>query len=175
MDKIERQIISPSGNYKATILEKPNCYKIDLYVRSQDFEPETGIIYGEYWSRKNTTPIVIDRGINPEYFAIQELRVLMGEPDSPLSIEWVKDFSFCKDAKFLFLNEVNVFRECINLDVKDEKPIPIEAKTIIDFAGLCLVEEIGCDGEWQMGQIDDNERIYCWGNYSTIKEAIMGL
>lgn len=94
----------------------------------------------------------------------------MGEPDSSLSIEWIRDFLFCKDAKFLSPDEICVFCECINSDA-----ILINAKTIIDFLGLCLVEEFGFAGEWQMGQIDDNGRIYCWGNYGSIKEAIIGL
>lgn len=175
MEKIERQIISPSGQYKATFLERSNYYQLELYIWSQDYEPETGIIYGEYWSRKNKIPILIDKNINPKYFAIQELRVLMGEPDSPLSIEWIKDFSFCKDAKFLRSSEVSVFYECINPNPKDGNTIPIEAKTIIDFSGLCLVKESGCEGEWKIGQFADNGSIYCWSSYSTIKEAIMGL
>lgn len=56
-----------------------------------------------------------------------------------------------------------------------QKVIPIEAKTIIDFSGLCLVEEVGCEDQWQMGQIDENGSIYCWGSYGNIKEAIKGL
>lgn len=175
MDESERQIISPSGKYKATVLEKPNCYKLELYVLSEDFDPETGDIYGEYWSRQNANPILIDKSTSPEYFAIQELRVLMGEPDSPLSIEWIRDFSFCKDAKFLLPNEVNVFCNCLNSNANSEDVVPIEAKTIIDFSGLCLVEEIGYEGEWQMGQMDDNGNIYCWGSYGSIKKAIIGL
>jgi len=170
MDEIKRQIISPSGKYKATVLEKPNYYRLELYIRSEDIDPETGATYGEYWSRKNSNPILIDKIISPEYFAIQELRVLMGEPDSPLSIEWIRDFSFCKDAKFLSPDETCVFCECINSDA-----IPINAKTIIDFSELCLIEELGCKDEWQMGQIDNNGNIYCWGSYGTIKEAITGL
>lgn len=109
MDEIERQIISPSGKYKATVLEKADCYKLELYVRSQDFDPETGIIYGEYWSRKNTTPILIDKSTSPEYFAIQEMRVLMGDPDSPLSIEWVRDFSFCRMLGFCSIAKLTSF------------------------------------------------------------------
>jgi hypothetical protein len=117
----------------------------------------------------------IDKGFDPIHFAIQELRVLIGEPDSPLSIEWIRDYSFCKDAKFLNTNGANVFYEYVNLENKQKEIAPIEAKTIIDFEGLCLVEEIGYEDEWLMGQIDDKERILCWGNYGTLKEAIMGL
>lgn len=175
MDEIEKQIISPSGQYKATVLEKPNCYKLELYVLSEDLDSETGDVYGEYWSRQNANSILIDKSTSPEYFAIQELRALMGEPDLPLSIEWIRDFSFCKDANFLLPSEVNVFYNHINSNVNDENAVPIEAKTIIDFSGLCLIEEIGCEGEWQMGQIDDNGNIYCWGSYGTIKDAIIGL
>ncbi|WP_019878924.1 hypothetical protein [Succinispira mobilis] len=66
MDQTERQMISPSGKYKATILEKPNCYKLEVYILSEDFDPKTGDIYGEYWSRQNTNPILIDKStINP--------------------------------------------------------------------------------------------------------------
>lgn len=172
MDQIERQMISPSGKYKATILENSNFYKLELFVMAEDFDPETGAIYGEYWSRQNANPILIDKNTSPEYFAIQELRVLMGEPDSPLAIEWIRDFSFCKDAKFLIPSEINVF---YNSNANGENAVPIEAKTIIDFSGLCLVEEIGYEGEWQMGQMDGNGSIYCWGSYGSIKEAIIGL
>lgn len=172
MDQIERQIISPSGKYKATILEKPSCYKLEVYILSEDFDPESGDRYGEYWSRQNANPILIDKSTSPEYFAIQELRVPMGEPNSPLAIEWIRDFSFCKDAKFLIPSEINVF---CNSNANGENAVPIEAKTIIDFSGLCLVEEIGYEGEWQMGQMDDNGSLYCWGSYGNIKEAIKGL
>jgi len=175
MNETEREIVSPSGQYKATVVEKPNCYKLELYILSEDFDPETGDIYGEYWSRQNANPILIDKSTIPEYFAIQELRVLMGVPDSPLSIEWIRDFSFCKDAKFLRPYEVNVFGNCLNSNANSEDAVPIEAKTIIDFSGLCLVEESGYEGEWQMGQMDDNGNIYCWGSYGSIKKAIIGL
>lgn len=141
MNETEREIISPSGQYKATVLEKPNSYKLELYVLSEDFDSETGAMYGEYWSRKNEKPILIDKSTSPEYIAIQEMRVLMGEPESPLSIEWIRNFSFCKDAKFLLPSEVNVFCNCLNSNASGENAVPIEAKTIIDFSGLCLVEE----------------------------------
>lgn len=170
MDQNEKAIISPSGQYKAIVLEKPNCYKLDLYILSQDLDPETGTIYGEYWSRQTKHPILIDKSTSPEGVAIQELRALMGEPDSPLSIEWIRDFSFCQDAKFLVPGEVNVF-----CNVNGQSAVAIEAKTIINFSGVCLVEEVGCEGQWQMGQIDENGSIYCWGSYGTIKEAIIGL
>lgn len=175
MDQNEKAIISPSGQYKAIVLEKPNCYKLDLYILSQDLDSENGTIYGEYWSRQTKHPILIDKNKSPEGFAIQELRALMGEPDLPLSIEWIRDFSFCQDAKFLAPGEVNVFCNCHNSNGNGEDAIPIEAKTIIDFSGLCLVEEVGCEGQWQMGQIDENGSIYCWGSYGSIKEAINGL
>lgn len=68
-------------------------------------------------------------------------------------------------------SEVNVFCS----DLNGEDAAPIEANIIIDFLGLCLVEEVGYEGEWQMGQMDDNGSIYCWGSYGNIKEAIMGL
>ena len=175
MDQNEKAIISPSGQYKAIVLEKPNCYKLDLYILSQDLDSENGTIYGEYWSRQTKHPILIDKNKSPEGFAIQELRALVGEPDLPLSIEWIRDFSFCQDAKFLAPGEVSVFCICHNSNGNGERAIPLEAKTIIDFSGLCLVEEVGCEGQWQMGQIDENGSIYCWGSYSNIKEAIIGL
>lgn len=175
MNETVKEIFSPSGKYKATISIKSDCYSLDVYTLTQDFEPETGIVYGEYWSRKNTTPIFIDKELNAEYFAIQELGILMGEPDSPLSIEWIKDFSFCKEAKFINPLDMEVFGEWIDSESNERKLYKIEAKTIIDFSGLCLVEEIGCEDEWQMGQIDDYRRIICWGNYGTLKDAIRGL
>lgn len=171
----EKAIISPSGQYKAIVVEKENSYKLELYVLSQDLDTETGTIYGEYWSRQTKHPILLDKSTSPEGIAIQELRNLVGEPDSPLSIEWIRDFSFYQDAKFLVPGEVNVFCDYFNPNGNGEDAIPIEAKTIIDFSGLCLVEEVGCEGQWQMGQIDENGSIYCWGSYGNIKEAIKGL
>ena len=175
MNENIQEIISPSGNYKATIFERPNYYNLEIYILSEDFEPETGVIYGEYWSRQNTASIIIEKGYHAGEFAIHELRSLMGEPDSQLSIEWIRDFSFCKDAKFLNPKDINVFSEWINAESNEKNLTPIEAKTIIDFAGLCLVEEIGCNDEWQMGQIDDNGRICCWGEYGKLKNAIEAL
>lgn len=67
MNETEREIVSPSGQYKATVLEKPNCYKLELYILSENFDPETGDIYGEYWSRQNANPILIDKSTIPEY------------------------------------------------------------------------------------------------------------
>lgn len=171
----EKAIISPSGQYKAIVAEKENSYKLELYVLSQDLDPETGTIYGEYWSRQTKHPILIDKNTSPEGVAIQELRALMDEPHSSLSIEWIRDFSFCHDAKFLVPGEVNVFCNCHNSIGNGQKVIPIEAKTIIDFSGLCLVEEVGCEDQWQMGQIDENGSIYCWGSYGNIREEIKGL
>jgi len=175
MSETVKEIISPSGKYKATILDKTNCYSLNVYTLSEDFEPETGIGYGQYWSRKNTTPICIDKELNAIYFAIQELGVIIGEPDSPLSIEWIRDFSFCKEAKFINSIDIEVFGEWIDSESNERKLDKIEAKTIIDFTGICLVEEVCCDDEWQMGQINENGSIICWGNYGTLKDAIRGL
>jgi hypothetical protein len=175
MYKTEKEIISPSGRYKAIISENKNCCSLDVYVRQEDYEHETGCVYGEYWSRKNRTPILVDKGLRAEFIAIQELRNLMGEPDLPLTIDWVRDFSFFKDARFLNPKDVKSFCQYINSESGEKKLEQIEAKTIIDFSGLCLVEEIGCEDDWQMGQMDAEGSICCWGYYGTLKEAIKGL
>lgn len=174
MEELCREIISPSGKYKARIMEKQDRYDLDVFVLSEDFEPETGVVYGEYWSRKNTTPIFIDKGFRPDHIAIQELRGLMSEPQHPISIEWIRDFSFCKDATFVDPQGISIFDEY--LDTTNEKRVSqIETKTIINFAGLFLVEEVGNENEWLMGQMDSQGSIRCWGTYGSIKEAIIGL
>ena len=175
MYKTEKEIISPSGRYKAIILENTNCCSLDVYILQEDYEHETGCGYGEYWSRKNRTPILVDKRLKAEFIAIEELRNLMGEPDSLLTIDWVKDFSFCKDARFLNPKDVRVFCQYVDSESGEKKLEQIEVKTIIGFSGLYLVEEIGCEDDWQMGQVDTEGNICCWGYYGTLIEAIKGL
>lgn len=175
MNRPKKEIISPSGRYKAILSEKANCCSLDVYILNEDQEPETGWLYGEYWSRKNKKSILANKGLSAEVLAIEELRNLMGEPKSPLTIEWVKDFSFCKNVRFLNPNDVHVFCDCIDNEGQEKKLELIKAKTIIDFEGLCLVEEIGNEDDWLMGQIDTEESVICWGRYGTLKEAIKGL
>ena len=170
-----KEIVSPSGKYKALILEKSNCYEIELYVLSTDYDPETDTTYGEYWSRKNSAPIFIDENMKAEHFAINELRILMGESDAPLSIEWVRDYSFCKDANFIDPKDTRVFSECFDSDHEKRIYDEVDVKTIIDFAGLYLVKEVGCEDDWQMGQKDKDGNIICWGYYGRLTDAIKGL
>ena len=61
----------------------------------KDFESENG-----HWTRINTKPILVDKKFAPEFFAIEEIRALIGAPDLPLSIEWVRDYSFVEIARF---------------------------------------------------------------------------
>lgn len=175
MSRIEKEIISPSGRYKAIISDNTNCCSLDVYILQEDYDYETGYVYGEYWSRKNKNPIMVDKGLKAEFIAIQKLRILMGEPDLPLTIKWVRDFSFCNDVRFLNPEDVKVFCQCVDSESEEKKFEQIEVKTIIDFSGLCLVEEIGCEDDWQMGQMDTEGSIFCWGYYGTLKEAIKGL
>ena len=169
------EFISPSGKYKSIITERSDCFLIDLYILSEDFDPNTEQTYGQYWSRKNMVPVIVDKGFSAEAFAIDELRNFMGEPDLPLTIEWIRDFSFCKVARFLNPQEVKVFCELVNSESQQRRMEAIDVKTIIDFAGLCLVEEIGEEDDWQMWQLDSDGSIYCWGNYGSLREAIKAL
>jgi hypothetical protein len=169
MENIKREIISPSGKYKATITESDKYYKVDIYTLSEDYDFENGVSYGIYWSRKNDNVILIDKKVNAVEYAIQEIRVLLGEPDSPLSVEWVRDFSFCTDAEFLNPNDIKVYMQ------PDSGVSQMEAKTIINFSGSCLVEPIDCENNWLMGKIKDNKEINCWAYCGTLKEAIRGL
>lgn len=168
-------IVSPSGKYKATIIEKPDSYTIDIYELLEDYDHQNDVLVNDFWLRKSPTPLLVGKDFHAKAFAIDELRKLMNEPALPLSIDWVKDFSFCEDAIFINPYDVEVFSECIDNENHETKPDKIEAKTIISIMGLCLVEEVGCEDEWQMGQIDDSGHIICWANYGTLKEAIMGL
>mgnify|MGYP000182782840 CR=1 FL=1 len=172
MEKNAQEITSPSGKYKAIILEKQNYYHIDVFVLSKDDDPNTHI--DEYWSKKNRTPILVDKGYCAKHFAMQELRVLLGEPDLPLSIDWVKDFSFCEVAEFLNPSDVHVFCECVKSENGQKEIVAIEAKTVINFEGLCLVEEAGYEDNWLMGQMNKG-KIICWGNYGTLKDALKSL
>ncbi|HEX9059357.1 MAG TPA: hypothetical protein VF941_04190, partial [Clostridia bacterium] len=99
----------------------------------------------------------------------------MGEPDKPISIDWIKDFSFCKNAEFIKPKEVNVYCGFIDSQTNEQKYEKIEVKNIINFDGLYLVEELVDEENWQMGQVDPKGDIYCWGYYGAIKEAIRGL
>jgi len=175
VEELYRELISPSGKYKAIITEKQDRYELDVFTLAEDFEPEMGVVYGEYWSRKNTTPIFIDKGFRAEHIAIQELRGLMSEPQKPLTIEWIRDFSFCKDATFIVPQGISIFDEYLDTTTNEKRVSQIEAKTIINFAGLFLVEEVENENEWLMGQMDSQGSIRCWGYYVSIKEAIIGL
>jgi hypothetical protein len=46
---------------------------------------------------------------------------------------------------------------------------------VVDFSGLFLVQDAD-DGEWYMGQANDENVIHCWGSYGNdFEEAIKGL
>ncbi|MFJ8014430.1 hypothetical protein [Streptomyces sp. NPDC096339] len=49
----------------------------------------------------------------------------------------------------------------------------LRPRSILVFHELCLVEH---DGEWFMGQLDDDGSVICWSSYgSDLAEAIRGL
>lgn len=51
--------------------------------------------------------------------------------------------------------------------------VPLQPDVILSFHGLCLVR---ADGEWCMGQLDDDGSIICWASYGTeLGQAIQGL
>ncbi|MCX7746210.1 MAG: hypothetical protein N2645_04870 [Clostridia bacterium] len=173
-DKVS-EIFSPSGKYKAVIKEKVEGYYIDVFTLMEDIDFESGQSYGEYWSRRNDRVIVYSKEFKAEFVALEEIRNIMGEPDSPLTIEWVRDFSFCSDAKFLNPRLVKVFYDSSDSSKQESFMQTIEARTIIDFSGLCLIEEIDNEDNWLMGQIEEDGNIYCWGYYGSLKQAIRGL
>ncbi|MFE1787916.1 hypothetical protein ACFW7J_05835 [Streptomyces sp. NPDC059525] len=50
---------------------------------------------------------------------------------------------------------------------------PLRPDAILAFHDLCLVRD---DGEWFMGQLDDDGSVICWASYgSDLAEAILGL
>ncbi|MFD5421779.1 hypothetical protein ACFWJT_27560 [Streptomyces sp. NPDC127069] len=50
---------------------------------------------------------------------------------------------------------------------------PLRPDVILAFHDLCLVRD---DGEWFMGQLDDDGSVICWASYgSDVAEAIRGL
>ncbi|MFD5323282.1 hypothetical protein [Streptomyces sp. NPDC127092] len=50
---------------------------------------------------------------------------------------------------------------------------PLRPDAILAFHELCLVRD---DGEWFMGQLDDNGSVICWASYgSDLTEAIHSL
>lgn len=175
MENTINEIISPSGKYKAIVTEREECNSIDVYILFYDYDPIDNISHGEYWSRKNSSPIFVDKGLHAGHFAIQELRKLMDEPERNPTIEWIRDYSFCQGAKFIDPKEVSVFCDFVDGGSDGTDKDKIEVRAIICFDGLCLVEETGDEGNWQMGQVDSNGNIYCWGYYGGIKEAIKAL
>ncbi len=50
---------------------------------------------------------------------------------------------------------------------------PLQHDVILAFHELCLVRD---DGEWFMGQLDDDGSVICWASYgSDLAEAIRSL
>ncbi|MFD5623989.1 hypothetical protein [Streptomyces yangpuensis] len=50
---------------------------------------------------------------------------------------------------------------------------PLRPEVILAFHALCLVQD---DGEWFMGQLEDDGSVTCWASYgSDLAEAIRGL
>ncbi|MFE9847075.1 hypothetical protein [Streptomyces goshikiensis] len=50
---------------------------------------------------------------------------------------------------------------------------PLRPDVILGFHDLCLARD---DGEWFMGQLDDDGSVICWASYgSDLAEAIRGL
>ncbi len=50
-----------------------------------------------------------------------------------------------------------------------------DVKSILSIGGLYLVEEFDSEDDWMMGQKHKDGKIYCWGNYGQLKDAIDGL
>lgn len=85
-------------------------------------------------------------------------------------IEWIRTYSGCKDAKFINPTETEVLYSTVNETYKIEN-----IKSILSIGGLYLVEELGSEDDWMMGQKHKDGKIYCWGNYGQLKDAIDGL
>jgi hypothetical protein len=175
MEEAVKEIFSPSGKYKAVITEEKDFNCFDVYILNEDSYAEDNCSNSEYWLKKNNNPIFVDKGMCAEHIAIEELRKYIGGPDIPLTIVWIKEFSFCETATFISPEKVNVYCNFIDPENKEQKRDIIDVKQIIYFDGLCLVEEIGEEDDWQMGQIDSKSDIFCWGYYGTLKEAIKAL
>ena len=163
-----QELISPSGKFKAVIHENQDSFSIDLFILSDN--SETGS--SDKWLRKNITSILCDKIYYPRAVAINELRKIMSDPDTPLSIEWVRDFSFCENARFVSPDSIDVYSTWGD-SCKEEDSIKV--KTIIDFSGLCIIEEVGYENVWQMGEINDKGAIHCFNEYGNIKDALKSL
>ena len=85
-------------------------------------------------------------------------------------IEWIRTYSGCKDAEFIDPMETDVF-----YDTGKETYKIAKVKAILSIGGLYLVKEIDSNDDWMMGQMHDDGKIYYWGNYGQLKDAINGL
>jgi hypothetical protein len=175
MSTVLKELVSPSGKYKAVIKERDDCNNIDVFVLSEDYDPTNDCSYGLYWSQRNTTSIFVDKNKSAVHFAIEELRMLIGEPKKPISIDWIRDYSFNKDAVFIDPKEVNVFYEFVDPVSKEQKSEKIEIRYVIKISDYFLVEEVGDEDNWQVGNADSTGDIHCWTYYGTLKDAIRAL
>ncbi|WP_371379029.1 hypothetical protein [Sporomusa aerivorans] len=131
---------------------------------------ELNVSFGSYWSRINKEVIIVDTLWEAGDMAIRELRIASGEKliiqPEPTTIEWIRELSGCPNATFISSEETAVYFD------DGER---IEAQIIISFDGLCLVQESGTENNWIMGNIHNDDNIYCWAYYGTLPEAILAL
>ncbi|MET8971371.1 hypothetical protein [Streptomyces hydrogenans] len=88
----------------------------------------------------------------PEGWTIERVRGLSGDPSAvPLSIDRLAVLEAAGQGDYE----------------------PLRPDVILAFHELCLVRD---DGEWFMGQLDDDGSVICWASYgSDLAEAIRGL
>ncbi|MFB7275729.1 hypothetical protein ACFCZV_01335 [Streptomyces hydrogenans] len=88
----------------------------------------------------------------PEGWTIERVRGLSGDPGAvPLSIDRLAVLEVAGQGDYE----------------------PLRPDVILAFHELCLVRD---DGEWFMGQLDDDGSVICWASYgSDLAEAIRGL
>ena len=86
------------------------------------------------------------------------------------SLEWIREYSSCKKAEFLNPTTIEVYYR-----FDTETPEKIIPESIISFEGLCLVEAMGEEDNWLMGDIHDDGNLYCWAYYGTLPNAINSL
>jgi hypothetical protein len=170
MNDIFNELIAPSGQYKAIITKTRDGFQFDVYLRSGS----DGDVKSCEWLKQNDKTIFIDKSLKAEYFAIEAIRSLLGEPATPLTIDWVRDFSFCETADFLNPQEIKVFYKSPDSDQPGHKS-PVEAETVIVFGGQYLVKEVGKADDWLIGDKDREGNINCWCYFGTLTEAIRGL
>lgn len=173
MNKACKEFISPDGEYKSVITEESNSFHIDVYILGIEFDPDANEIY-PCWEKINHLPIIVEKEYTPGFYPIEELKSHLGDQDFTLKIDLLRDFPLYREVSFLNPKEVNVYSEVSNAETQEVQSYRMDANKIIYICGLCLVEEINDEGNWQMGQMDKDGNISCWSACSTFKEAIRG-